>query len=177
MHAFVDESIRSGSYRLTVVVAKPSDLAELGRAIRMAVPKGGKRTHLSAESDSRRRQILGAFGRLSISAFVYVTDYRRGDSEEPARRRCLEAMLSDMGSMQVAIVVLDTRGPARDLEDRRTISKAIREGTAPQGLTFAHRGSRDEFLLGLPDAIGWADGAGGRYSSLIEAVTSRVIVP
>jgi hypothetical protein len=176
MHAFVDESIRSGSYRLTVVVAKPSDLAELGRAIRTAVPKGGKRTHLSAESHSRRRQILNAFGRLPISASVYITDYRRGDNEEPARQRCLLAMVSDMEALQVTIVVLDTRGPERDLQDRRTISKAVRDGSAPQGLTFAHRGSRDEFLLGLPDAIGWADGAGARYSSLIEAVTTRKIV-
>ena len=127
--------------------------------------------------DSRRRQILGAFGRLSIAASVYVTDYRRGDNEEPARQRCLDAMLADMEALQVAIVVLDTRGPARDAEDRRTISRAIREGSAPQGKTFAHRGSRDEFLLGLPDAIGWADGAGGRYSALIDTVTTRVILP
>ena len=40
------------------------------------------------------------------------------------------------------------------------------------GYSYSHRGSRDEPLLGLPDAIGWAVGAGGRFAAQVaERVT------
>ena len=115
--------------------------------------------------------------RLPISAVVYRASYRQGDNDEPARQRCLDALLNDVTSLRVAVLVLDTRGPDRDAQDRRTISRAVREGAAPSELVYAHRGSRDEVLLGLPDAIGWADGAGGRYSMLVDTVARRVDLP
>ncbi len=177
MHAFIDESIRPGAYRLTAVLANSADLAVLARAIRSAMPKGSKRTHLSAESDARRRQIVAGYVRLPISAVIYRASYRQGDDDEPARQRCLSALLDDVTSMRVAVLVLDTRGPDRDLQDRRAISQAIRAGTAPAELVYAHRGSRDELLLGLPDAVGWADGAGKHYSALIGGIARRVDLP
>ena len=97
MHAFIDESIREGSYRLTMVTTRSADLGRLRRAIRQAAPAGSMRTHLSAEGPARRRQILTAYARLSISAVVYRSDHRRGTNEEPARKRCLLALLGDVG--------------------------------------------------------------------------------
>lgn len=176
MHAFIDESIRPGTYRLTAVLASPTDLAQLARAVRSVVPKGSKRTHLSAESESRRRRIMADYVRLPISAVVYRTAYRQGDNDEPARRRCLEALLNDVTSLKVAVLVLDTRGPDRDAQDRSVISRAVRDGVVPAKLVYAHRGSRDEVLLGLPDAVGWADGAGRHYSMLVEAIVRRADV-
>ena len=66
--------------------------------------------------------------------------------------------------MRVVTIILDTRGPDRDEIDRRTIRHSIRDGIAPARLVYEHRGSRDEVLLGLPDAVGWAAGAGGAYA-------------
>jgi hypothetical protein len=79
--------------------------------------------------------------------------------------------------MRVVTIILDTRGPDRDAIDRRTISLAIREAVAPARLAYEHRGSRDEALLGLPDAVGWADGVGGVYGELVWPVSRRVDIP
>ena len=103
MHAFVDESIRAGSYRLTAVLVQPADLAMLGRAVRAAIPNGSKRTHLSAEGEARKRQILTAYCRLPLTAVVYRTDHRRTDNDGPARRRCLTALLDDLSVSGVRV--------------------------------------------------------------------------
>ena len=51
-----------------------------------------------------------------------------------------------------------------DKVDRRVIGHALEADGAD--MVYRHRGSRDELLLGLPDAIGWAVGAGGRWRSM-----------
>ena len=78
--------------------------------------------------------------------------------------------------MRVVTIILDTRGPDRDEIDRRTIRHSIRDGIAPARLVYEHRGSRDEVLLGLPDAVGWAAGAGGAYAGIVWPFTRRVDV-
>jgi hypothetical protein len=90
--------------------------------VRNAAPTGSKRTHLSDENHSRRRQILTAYARLPIFATVYRTGHRHGDDDEPARQRCLTALLNDLDTLRVAMLVLDTRGLTRDAHDRRAIS-------------------------------------------------------
>lgn len=72
------------------------DLAVVGRAIRERVPKGQRRVHLSSEGDRRRRQILRAFATLDIAATVYRTPYDRKSNDQPARDRCLRALISDV---------------------------------------------------------------------------------
>jgi hypothetical protein len=177
MHGFVDESIRPGSYRLTLVLANPADLAPLTSAVRNAAPTGSRRTHLSAESHQRRRQVLGGYRRLAISAVVYRAAYRYGDNDEPARQQCMATLLGELGMLRVALIVFDTRGATRDAHDRRTISHAISVGIAPERLAYNHRGSRDDPLLALPDAIGWAEGAGGHSAQLVHGMTRRVDLP
>jgi hypothetical protein len=40
---------------------------------------------------------------------------------------------------------------------------------------YTHRGSRSEPLLSLPDAIGWAVGAGGMWRRLVEPIVAEVV--
>jgi hypothetical protein len=53
----------------------------------------------------------------------------------------------------------------------------IRDALVEEGwseVTYSHRGSRDEVLLGLPDAVGWAVGAKGRWWGLVSGFTTVI---
>lgn len=166
-HGFVDESVRPGTYRLTVVRVPTPKLAETSKAVRAAILPGQFRIHLSSERPPRQRSILRAYGRLDIAATVYEAPYRRGEDDQPARDLCLKALVADLDGSPIGVLVLDTRGPQRDRLDRLTLGLALPRDHA---VHYSHRGSRDEPLLSLPDAIGWA--VGRTHRSLIDAVTT-----
>jgi len=136
------------------------------KAVRAAVPRGQRRTHLSAESDSCRRQILRVYVDLDVDPQVVIADHPGGD-DQPVRDRCLRVLLRELGRLNVQAMLLDTRQEHRDVLDRRTIAQAITAGGAPRELHYRHHGSRGEPLLWLPDAFGWAYGAGGLWRKLI----------
>jgi hypothetical protein len=53
----------------------------------------------------------------------------------------------------------------------------IRDALVEEGwseVTYSHRGSRYEVLLGLPDAVGWAVGAKGRWWGLVSGFTTVI---
>lgn len=170
-HGFIDESIRSdGWYRLTMVDVAARDLGSVTRALRSMVPKGRYRLHFSAEGESQRRQILDSMMRLPFSAITIAAPYRRGTDDAPARRQCIEEVVARLDPT-IALLVLDTRGAHRDIGDRRFLRQLLLTSDSSDHLSYAHRGSRDEPLLALPDAIGWAVGAGGY---LAKTVASKV---
>ncbi len=172
-HGFIDESVRSdGWYRLTMVEVSARDLGSVTRALRSMLPDG--RLHFSSEGDARRRQILTAMTRLPIAATTVGAPYRRGRDEEPARQRCLIELLAVINPT-VAVLVLDSRGVHRDLNDRRVLRDVIR--TSGRDLpTYSHRGSSDEPLLALPDAIGWAVGAGGHFAKQVALYVHEIFL-
>lgn len=66
--------------------------------------------------------------------------------------------------------MFDTRGPDRDRADRRHLAHLRRTEVLADTVQFSHRGSRDEPLLSLPDAIGWSFGAGGAWRRKVEPI-------
>jgi len=165
-HGFIDESVRSdGWYRLTMVEVSARDLGSVTRALRSMLPDGRQRLHFSSEGDARRRQILTAMTRLPISATTIGAPYRRGRDEEPARQRCLIELLAVINPT-VAVLVLDSRGVHRDLNDRRVL-RGVMRASGRDLPAYSHRGSSDEPLLALPDALGWAVGAGGHFAKQV----------
>jgi hypothetical protein len=174
-HAFVDESARPGRYLLTAAIIPTVRLQEFTKVVRDSQPGGRRRSHMSSLDDRRRRQVLDAYIRQGIPAYVAVADYPGGD-DQPARQRCLNALLTAFVDLHVGVVVLDTRGENRDRLDRRLIAAAVTARTAPTGLHYSHRGSASESLLSFPDAYGWAWGAGGHWKKRIEGAVT-VITP
>ena len=159
-HAFVDESIRTdGFYRLTAVRMRSRDLGAVTRVVRQGIPKGQQRVHFSAERDRRRRMILRSYVALDISAVTFLAPYDRRTDDQVARDRCLRAFAVAAEGLEIVSVVLDSRGASRDRLDRSTLGRALARASNDR-MAYAHRGSRDEVLLALPDAIGWAVGAG-----------------
>lgn len=164
--AFVDESVRRQRYLLTMVDVANADLSRVRRSVDEVAPGGSRRTHFSAESDRRRKVVLGHFMALAdealIMATVFVAPYLGGD-DQFARDPCLRALVVACESRSVSRLVLDSRHVERDRVDRRTIAAAVRGPALPDAFEYTHRGSRDEPSLSLPDAIGWAWGAGGQW--------------
>jgi hypothetical protein len=172
-HVFVDESVRrDGFYRLTAVAVPVAELAAVSRALRARTPDGAKRMHFSSESDKRRRATLRSLAELPIEAVSIVGPYQVRSSEEVARSACVAALVS-LASGRVASLTFDTRGADRDKLDRVAIRRAL-ASVGDSELLYGHRGSRDEVLLGLPDCIGWAVGAGGRWLSLVTGFTEVI---
>jgi hypothetical protein len=172
-HVFVDESVRrDGFYRLTAVWVPVAEMAAVSRALRNRTPHGATRMHFSSESDKRRRAILRLLADLPIEAVSFVGPYPVRSSEETARNACIAALMS-LAIGRVSSLTLDTRGADRDKADRLAIRRALASGVDSE-LLYGHRGSRDEVLLGLPDSIGWAVGAGGRWLSLVTGFTEVI---
>ncbi len=170
-HAFIDESIRGRTYRLTSVRVRSKDLAVVTRDVRQRIPKGQRRPHMSDEGKQRRRQILRGFASLEIRATVYETPYAGRGDDKASRDRCLQGLVADEPTLDVVSAVLDTRGELRDRQDRFTLHEAMRTACVER-FGFIHRASGDDCLLALPDAIGWAFGRGGEWRRLIEPVTT-----
>jgi hypothetical protein len=176
-HAFVDESIRpDGFYRLTAVRLRSQDLAAISRVVRRGIPKGQQRVHFSAERDRRRREILRSYVALDISAVTLLTPYGRQSDDQVARNRCLRALALAAVGLEIVSLVLDSRGAARDRLDRSTLGRALARASNDR-IVYAHRGSRDEVLLALPDAIGWAIGAGNPWRATVEPICELRIAP
>lgn len=175
-HAFVDESIRNdGWYRLTVATIAARDVNAVVRDLRSLRPEGRQRLHFSSEGDAVRHRILDGIMRLPVSATTFAAPYRRGRNDDLARRRCLEAMVGHLAP-EVALLVLDSRGPHRDAADRRVLRGALASRSVLDGVSYVHRGSRDEPMLALPDVFGWAVGAGGRFSAKVSPVVDQVFL-
>lgn len=173
-HGFVDESIRAGWYRLTVVQIRSHDLAGDTRAMRARVPAGQTRLHIASESAQRKRMILGSFAQLPIDATTFATPYDRRSDDQAARDRCLRALVDHALASGLKVLVLDTRGPDRDRRDGRALAAALRG--RDEALVYSHRGSGDEALLALPDAIGWAVGAGRQWQRLVADIARMIEV-
>ena len=176
-HGFVDESVRSdGWYRLTLVHVAARDLGDVSREVRALLPKGRQRIHFSSENDAQRRRILDGVLLLPFEAVIVAAPYRRGRHDGLARRRCIE-FLVDALEPSVALLVFDSRGAQRDHEDRRVIRSALQLRDREDAVSYTHRGSLDELLLALPDAVGWSIGAGGRFTQATRGRVREVFLP
>jgi hypothetical protein len=175
LHAFVDESCRKGQYLVTAVIVASGDVHRVAQDVRRVLPPGQRRTHFSAERPSGRRQILDRYCRLAVEAQVAVAEYL-GGNDQTARELCLSALSEKFSLRGVKAVVLDSRGPDRDRIDRRLFAHLEKRGLVDPMFTYTHRSSRDEILLGLPDAIGWAYGAGGQWRQQVEPLVELVTI-
>jgi hypothetical protein len=79
--------------------------------------------------------------------------------------RCLIELLAVINPT-VPVPVLDSRCVHRD--PQRPSGSARRDSDVrSRPARYSHRGSSDEPLLALPDALGWAVGAGGHFAKQV----------
>jgi hypothetical protein len=173
LHVYIDESIRpDGWYRLTAVEVAARDVAEVSRQVRRIVPRGQYRVHFPSEGDARRRKALRALVGLPIGATTFLAPFDRRSDDQVARDACLEALVRRL-SGEARVIVIDSRGAHRDRLDRLVLRDVLR-AVGRDDVAYSHRGSRDELLLALPDALGWAIGARRPWSQMVAEIVSEV---
>lgn len=72
VHAFVDESRRSGSYLLVAAVLHPAELAELRTVLRGLRRPQDRRLHFKAMTDPRRRATAARLVETGVRCWVYT---------------------------------------------------------------------------------------------------------
>lgn len=162
MIAYVDESARAGPegvyYLVTAGVIVAVDPEQARRTLVKLRPLGG-RFHWYRERQQGRMAMLDAMAELGTAAFV-IWSYPVGRKrQEPARERCMTALLANLdreGIHQVVIERREDRGLNR--ADRRTIHDARQAGLVSESFSYRFEAPKEEPLLWVPDAIAGAVG-------------------
>jgi hypothetical protein len=163
-HVFVDESVRQ-SYLLCAVWIDRSTLPEVRRAVRALRLRGQRRIHFSKEQPGRRRELLTAFVKLGATIRVYST---RGPALL-ARRRCMRALLTDIGTTPIARLTIESGDHENDV-DRQVIFEMTNVVPGLKDVSYHHLRAFEEPMLWLADAFAWAYGAGPPWRRMIDAV-------
>lgn len=161
-HAFVDESKRR-DYLLAAAVVVQGDIGAARFAIRELLLPGQRRLHMSDERDNRRRQIASTISRLADSGSLRTTIYdagRRHRNERERRRACIDALVKDLASTGVRMVVFERDDTLLSFDRQRLIESSRAHG-CQDTLRFRHYRAAGEPLLAIPDAIAWCYAKGG----------------
>jgi hypothetical protein len=134
---------------------------------------GQREMQLKAEKAPRRRTLLDQIVASGAVGTVYVASATRS-TQEAARTLCLHQLTVDLCKAEAHRLVLDSRGD-RDRFDVRTLQSALGAHPAATRLTYEHLDSAHELLIGVPDMIGWAYGAGDDWRRRIAPAVTAVI--
>jgi len=171
-HAFVDESVRGQRYLVSAALVDPSDLVRLRKALRTLLLPGQRELHFQKEKPQRRRQLADRIVAAGATITVYTACCH--NSDEAARRRCLQQLAHDLIAAGTHRLVLDGR-EGRDVLDARTLRAALGRQPSRGGLTYEHLDSTQEPLLWIPDALGWCYGAQGDWRRRVASAINAVI--
>ncbi|WP_290051663.1 hypothetical protein [Amycolatopsis solani] len=161
VHAFVDESARTGSYLLCATIVEPAHLTPTRRALMSLLMRGARELHFKKEKEPRRRMLIDRMAAMPVTARLYFATCAP-KAEEAARQRCLAHLTQDLLGAQAHRLVLDSRDH-RDGHDRRTLQHALGFRPSKTELTYEHVDSTAEPLLWISDAVAWCVGAGGDW--------------
>ncbi|MBT2503433.1 DUF3800 domain-containing protein [Curtobacterium sp. ISL-83] len=163
MHrAYIDESEPGGGrdttvYVLAAVVVRDAVRESARDEIRSATPRRMRKLHWYEALPSQRLSWLDL---LRHAASVLVIRYEGAPCRcERRRRRCLERLVHELELRDVHHVVLETRGSARDRDDRAMFN-ALRDRGIGRLVRFEHHAASDEPLLALADIACGAHVAG-----------------
>lgn len=176
MRAYVDESEPGGgrdhtAYVLAAVVVRDADAERVRAEIRSATPRRMRKLHWYEGLPGQRLSWLDLL-RHAISILVIRYDGMPARSER-RRRRCLERLVHELEVRNIGEVVLETRGVARDRDDR-AMFHALRDRGLGQRIRFQHVRASEEPLLALADIACGAHGApvGGATGTVETVVVS-----
>ncbi|WP_433953380.1 DUF3800 domain-containing protein [Curtobacterium flaccumfaciens] len=162
MRAYVDESEPGGgrdhtAYVLAAVIISVS-ISDAARAdVRAATPRRMRKLHWYEALPSQRISWLDL---LQHAVAVIVVRYDGAVARtERRRRRCIERLVHELELRKVGHVILETRGPARDKDDRAMFD-ALRDRGVGHGVRFEHLNPSEEPLLALADIACGAHVAG-----------------
>lgn len=172
IHTFVDESRRGSVYFVAAAHTEPGNLRQLRRELRGLLLPGQRELHFKREKEPRQRAIADAISRLPLEVHVYVSACAR--QEEAARQACLGRLIHDLLNQGGQRLVLDSRAE-RDIQDERTIRRALGPRASETNFVYEHLDSTAEPLLWVADSAAWCVNAGGNWRKRIDGVVTKVI--
>ncbi|MFF5990307.1 hypothetical protein [Prauserella flavalba] len=173
VHAFVDESIRSGLYLVGMAIVEPAQLTPTRRELSKLLLPGARELHFNREKAPRRRKLADRIGRATGLDQVYSASCVP-KTQEGARQRCLRQVAADLVDVGAHRLVLDSR-EHRDADDKRTLRQALGARPSKTELTYEHLASTAEPLLWIADAVAWCHGAGGEYRRRVARIIAEVV--
>ncbi|PXY19966.1 hypothetical protein DI005_18650 [Prauserella sp. PE36] len=173
VHAFVDESTRTGLYLLGVTIVEPAQLRPARRELSRLLLPGARELHFKKEKPPRRRELADRIARLGVPTRIYSACCSP-KAQEDARQRCLEELAGDLLDVGARRLVLDSRGH-RDVDDKRTLQRVLGFRPSKTDLTYEHFESTAEPLLWIADAVTWCHGAGGEYRRRVAGIIAEVV--
>lgn len=130
-----------------------------------------RRLHFRAMTDPRRRYVAAQLATTPVRCRIYTG---RG-IPETTRQACLARMVADLLIEHCQRLVLESRGPADDRKDARTLHAALTPAPSKSGLVYEHLRPYEDPLLWIPDAVSWCYGASGDWRRRISGIVERVI--
>ena len=165
---FVDETKHRGFF-LSAVTLEVQDLAAVRKTLVKLRMKGQSTIHLAKESPSRRRLILDVISTLPIAVRFLESSL---DQERNARAECMKVLVGSLGPGDSYQVWIEADENFLSL-DKRTITSELIARKMVESVTFQHASPREQPLLWLPDALGWARNRGGDWYRRVANLTSK----
>jgi hypothetical protein len=149
----------------------PSDaVPELERVVRRLQLPGQRQLHFQAESPSRRREIIDVIVR---SGLVHAWVYSAARPLVPARRRCLQAIATNLASAGVGGLILDNVDDRQALRDRSAIHEVVKDVRGE--LRYRHAPAHQVAGVQVADVVAWAYGAGRDWRRRVRPLIVRAV--
>lgn len=168
---FIDET-KAGGYTVVSAAIVAADVALMRKKVAELRKPGQRRIHFVKEKDSRRREILSAFGRLGVACQLYGAP---GLTDAVARERCLVELIADAANSSVSRIVLERDNSIVEF-DRRILFRELESHGIRDQVTYAHETSAAELLLCIPDAVAWSYARGGEWKTRVQPLLGGVKV-
>lgn len=168
LHAFIDESGRSGKNKFMICAATvtPADVGSIKASMLALRPKGASRIHMKSVGKDAQR-IINGVAELEAHSYLYVV--QKTCLTRTARDLALTRVFQHLDKIGVARAVIESCD--QDPADRKVIRDAL--GQDPV-LEYTHEpAGADNPLLWIPDVHAWA---WGRKGTARAAIAHRITV-
>lgn len=157
LRAFLDESSvvlndARQEYLIGAAILESSECDAVREELRPLLLPGQIKLHWTDEGVRRRTAIIDAIASLGPMNVIVSHVSERQYKTERFRRKCLELLYYEFASMPVHDVLLESRSPKQDKDDRAHIVALQGQGLEKR-IRIAHQRGGDEPLLWIADAV------------------------
>lgn len=155
--AWGDESQSSrtldpGTYILASAITLNDDLDTIRQAMSKLLMPGAKKVRWHDDRAARHREVVDRIAGLPVEGFVVVRCVA-GDSGERSRRKCLEAMLTELQALGCSSYTLESRGRADNQRDMKMTRHLQRQKHPGAMVRLFHEAGPKEPLLWVADTL------------------------
>lgn len=184
LHAWVDESMRSVNvkeplYMLGAAVADPSCCGVVRDDLRGILTDGPK-LHWR-DMDARARKLsIDLLGTLDATHIVVVAAPLEPRRQERARAKCMERLFSELSTLGVTSVFLESRTRSLNKRDMRLVDNLRGRMVMPPALRVEIQLPSEEPMLWVPDqvlgAIGDAEAGNAKWLGAFKGHITRHLI-